>query len=76
MAGDTQHIPPTAAEETAIELITGRVQQKKAFDDQESGDFYRSLDPNVMQLFEESLILKYPLTQETTGTALGLLEFK
>lgn len=78
VVGDTENIPTTAtaADEMAIDQITGRAQQKTPFDNQLSGDFYRSLDPNVMQLFEENLILKYPLTQETTGTALGLLEFK
>lgn len=39
-------------------------------------EFFRHLDPDVMLLFEEELILQYPLPQEKIGQALGLLEFK
>lgn len=37
---------------------------------------YRQMDPNVMLLFEEELVLKFPLSQDRVGHALGLLEFK
>lgn len=73
---DTENMPATIGGELAPDQITGRLPPKKLFDDTEAGDFFRPMDPNVIQLFEEPLILKYPLTQETTGTALGLLEFK
>lgn len=39
-------------------------------------EHFRLLDPDVMLLFEEELILQYPLPQEKIGHALGLLEFK
>lgn len=39
-------------------------------------EYVRHLDPDVMMLFEEELILQYPLPKEKIGHALGLLEFK
>lgn len=39
-------------------------------------EYFRLLDPDVMLLFEEELILQYPLPQAKIGHALGLLEFK
>lgn len=39
-------------------------------------EYFRHLDPDVMLLFDEELILQYPLPPEKKGRALGLLEFK
>lgn len=44
--------------------------------DCDADEMHRAMDPDIMLLFEESLILKYPMTQNTIGTALGVLEFK
>lgn len=41
-----------------------------------SNEYFRHLDPDVMLLFEEELVLQYPLPAEKIGHALGLLEFK
>lgn len=41
-----------------------------------SNEYFRHLDPDVMLLFEEELVLQYPLPAEKKGHALGLLEFK
>lgn len=44
--------------------------------DCDAEELHRTMDPDVMLLFEEKLLLKYPMTQNTIGTALGVLEFK
>lgn len=44
--------------------------------DCDAEELHRAMDPDIMLLFEEQLLLKYPMTQNTIGTALGVLEFK
>lgn len=44
--------------------------------DCDAEELHRAMDPDILLLFEESLLLKYPMTQNTIGTALGVLEFK
>lgn len=39
-------------------------------------EYYRQIDPDVMILFDENLILQFPLPKEKIGQALGVLEFK
>lgn len=39
-------------------------------------EFLRCMDPDILILFEEELVLKYPLPTELIGTKLGLVEFK
>lgn len=39
-------------------------------------EFLRCMDPNILILFDEELVLKYPLPNELIGTKLGLMEFK
>lgn len=39
-------------------------------------EIYRQMDPIIMLLFEEQLVLEFPLSQEKIGHVLGLLEFK
>lgn len=39
-------------------------------------EFLRCMDADVLVLFEEDLILKYPLPDESIGKKLGLMEFK
>lgn len=58
--------------------LTGRAKtaERKSTEVCETSEFYRAMDPDIMLLFEENLVLKYPLTENTIGTVLGLLEFK
>lgn len=44
--------------------------------DCDAEELHREMDPDIMLLFEENLLLKYPMTQNTIGAALGVLEFK
>lgn len=39
-------------------------------------EFLRCMDPDILNLFDEELILKYPLPKELIGSKLGLTEFK
>lgn len=39
-------------------------------------EFLRSMDPDILILFDEELVLTYPLPNELIGTKLGLMEFK
>lgn len=39
-------------------------------------EFLRCMDPDVLVLFDEDLIMQYPLPTELIGTCLGLAEFK
>lgn len=73
---DTEHILPNTVGDISLNQLTGRGHPRKAIEDHECGEFFRPMDPDTMLLFEANLILKYPLTQDTIGTALGLLEFK
>lgn len=50
---------------------------KRTFDvNNNLNEFFRSMDADVILLFEEKLELKYPLPEEFIGECLGLLEFK
>lgn len=39
-------------------------------------EFLRCMDPDVIVLFDQDLVLKYPLPDESIGKSLGLMEFK
>lgn len=39
-------------------------------------EFLRCMDPDILILFDEELVLKYPLPSELIGSKLGLMEFK
>lgn len=84
-APDTEGIPGTMPADRTVHNLScqaispklGHADHKKSIDiDYELREFFRPMDPNIMILFEEDLILTYPLTEDTVGTALGLLEFK
>lgn len=80
----TSQLPNTANEtvaETAAEVTiqpTARMMPSKRGNDWSVNlnEFLRSMDPDVLTLFEEEIILKYPLPKESIGKALGLMEFK
>lgn len=69
-----------AANETAADITipaTARAATSKRFVlSNDLSEFLRYMDANIIQLFDENLILKYPLPEEHVGTKLGLLEFK
>lgn len=75
---DTQATGPSASGGILTGNLTGlgKAAERKSIDFCETSELYRVMDPDIMLLFDENLILKYPMTQNTIGTALGLLEFK
>lgn len=70
----------TAAETVADVTIqpTARMMTSKRNNDWSVNlnEFLRCMDPDVLALFDEEIILKYPLPKESIGKALGLMEFK
>lgn len=79
----TSQMPNTANQtvvETAAEITiqpTARMMGKRNNDwTVNLNEFLRCMDPDVLLLFEEDIILKYPLPKESVGKALGLIEFK
>lgn len=76
---------PNTANETVAETVaditihsTARTTSTKRNNDWNTNlnEFLRCMDPDVLVLFEEEIILKYPLPNESIGKALGLMEFK
>ena len=80
----TTQVPNTADEtvaETAADVTiqpTARMLSTKRSNDWivNLNEFLRCMDPDILNLFDEELVLKYPLPNELIGTRLGLLEFK
>ena len=82
VARETDTLMESRADVTTGHL-TGRVNVRKTTAKVTKFDFcygareiYRQMDPDVMQLLSEALVLKYPLSVEMIGTSLGLMEFK
>lgn len=78
----TSQIPSTAADMDTV-ADTTIVPTAKAAATKRSNDwsanlneFLRCMDPDVLVLFDEELVLKYPLPHESIGKSLGLMEFK
>lgn len=76
---------PNTANETVVDTVaettiqpTARMMSGKRNNDWtvNLNEFLRCMDPDVLILFEEDIILKYPLPNESVGKALGLMEFK
>lgn len=75
---------PNTANETAVDTVadvtiqpTGRTMTKRSNDwSVNLNEFLRCMDPDVLVLFEENLVMKYPLPAEYIGKSLGLMEFK
>lgn len=78
----TSQMPSTAGEmDTAVDITiqpTARATTTKRSNDLSGNlnEFLRSMDPDVLILFDEELLLKHPLPQEAIGKTLGLMEFK
>lgn len=80
----TTQVPNTANDTiagTAAELTihpTARMMSVKRSNDWtvNLNEFLRCMDPDVLILFEEELLLKYPLPDDSIGKNLGLMEFK
>lgn len=79
----TSQIPSTA-NETAVDTVadvtiqpSARILPKRSNDwSVNLNEFLRSMDPDVLVLFESNLVMKYPLPPEDKGKSLGLMEFK
>lgn len=76
---------PNTANETNVEAAadvtiqpTARMATTKRCNDWSVNlnEFLRCMDPNILILFDEELVLKYPLPKNLIGTKLGLMEFK
>lgn len=76
----TTQIPNTANETVADVTIpsTARTMSTKRSNDWSVNlnEFLRCMDPDILILFDEELVLKYPLPNELVGSKLGLMEFK
>lgn len=74
---DTDDITMTEMLETQNRTIRKKIEYKTYYDFSYGPlENYRQMDPNIMILFEEELVLKFPLSEDKVGHALGLLEFK
>lgn len=77
-------VPKTANEtvaDTAVDVTiqpTARTMSAKRINDWSVNlnEFLRCMDPDILNVFDEDLILKYPLPSGLIGTKLGLMEFK
>lgn len=76
---------PNTANETAVNTVvdvtiqpTARILPTKRSNEWATNlnEFLRSMDPDVLLLFQENLVMKYPLPSEYIGQSLGLMEFK
>lgn len=75
---------PNTANETAVDTAadvtvqpTARMMPKRSNDwSINLNEFLRCMDPDVLVLFEENLVMKYPMPTESVGKCLGLMEFK
>lgn len=79
----TTQVPNTANETIAQSAGDVTIQPTARMSTKQSNDwsvnlneFLRCMDPDILILFEEELVLKYPLPKELIGTKLGLMEFK
>lgn len=76
---------PSTANETAIDTPadvtiqpTARLMPSKRPNDWSFNfnEYLRCMDPDVLLLFDENIVMKYPLPKESIGKCLGLMEFK
>ncbi|XP_031621413.1 Fanconi anemia group D2 protein [Contarinia nasturtii] len=80
----TSQLPSTANETVTDTAVDATIQPSaRAMSTKRSNDwslnlneFLRCMDPDVLVLFEENLVMKYPLPREFVGKSLGLIEFK
>lgn len=80
----TSQLPSTANEtaaDTAVDVTmqpTAKLMSTKRSNDWSLNlnEFLRCMDPDVLVLFDENLVMKYPLPRELIGKSLGLIEFK
>lgn len=68
----------TVAEPDVTIQTTARMMSTKRGNDWSVNlnEFLRCMDPDILILFDEELVLKYPLPVDLIGTKLGLMEFR